>query len=170
MLNLRGRQEELQRDNLTQEEQNILFQSSYREIIGGKRTVIHGHGYMAKYPTRAELMDAQIEQARKTAAEQEKNINLEGEVQRLREQLANEAAETDRKVEEARHQIQEEEQIKRDEFRQQLREEMASWLAEQREASTQLVINMQRLNFHAGFPCCMGAKFSCVFCYADHPT
>ena len=116
MLNLRGRQEELQRDSLTQEEQNILFQSSYREIIGGKTTVIHGRGYMVKYPTRAELMDAQIEQARKTAAEQEKNINLEGEVQRLREQLANEAAEMDRKVEEARHQIQEEEQIKRDEF------------------------------------------------------
>jgi hypothetical protein len=38
---------------------------------------------MAKYPTRAELMDAQIEQVRATAVEQEKNKHLEIEIQRL---------------------------------------------------------------------------------------
>jgi hypothetical protein len=73
----------MERDNLTHEEENIIFQSSYREITGTKRTVVHGHGYMAKYPTRAKLMDAQIEQARATATEQEKNKHLEAEVQRL---------------------------------------------------------------------------------------
>jgi hypothetical protein len=62
----------MQRDNLTHEEKNIIFQSSYRQITGTKRTVVHCHGYMAKYPTRAELMDAQIEQARATVAEKEK--------------------------------------------------------------------------------------------------
>jgi regulator of replication initiation timing len=90
---------------------------SYREITGTKRTIVHGHGYMAKYPTRAELMDAQIEQARATAAEQEKNKHLEVEVQRLREQLVNEVVATDRKVEEVRRQIQEEEDIKREKLR-----------------------------------------------------
>jgi hypothetical protein len=110
---LRSRHAEMQRDNLTHEEENIISQSSYREITGTKRIVVHGHGYMAKYPTRAELMDAQIEQARATAVEQEKNEHLEAEVQRLREQLANEVASTDRKVEGVRRQIQEEEDTKR---------------------------------------------------------
>jgi hypothetical protein len=72
VVNLRSRRVEMQRDNLTHEEKNIIFQSSYRKITGTKRTVVHGQGYMAKYPTRAELMDAQIEQARATVAEKEK--------------------------------------------------------------------------------------------------
>jgi hypothetical protein len=72
VVNLRSRRVEMQRDNLTHEEKNIIFQSSYRQITGTKRTVVHGHGYMVKYPTRAELMDAQIEQARATVAEKEK--------------------------------------------------------------------------------------------------
>jgi hypothetical protein len=62
----------MQRDNLPHEEENIIFQSSYREITGTKRTIVHGHGYMAKYPTRTELMDAQNEQARAIVVEQEK--------------------------------------------------------------------------------------------------
>jgi hypothetical protein len=80
VVNLRSRRVEMQRDNLTHEEKNIIFQSSYRQITGTKRTVVHGHGYMAKYPTRAELMDAQIEQARATVAEKEKNKHFEAEV------------------------------------------------------------------------------------------
>jgi hypothetical protein len=68
VVNLHSSRVEMERDNLTHEEENIIFQSSYREITGTKRTVVHGHGYMAKYPTRAELMDAQIEQAHATAA------------------------------------------------------------------------------------------------------
>jgi hypothetical protein len=72
VVNLRSRRVEMQRDNLPHEEENIIFQSSYREITGTKRTIVHGHGYMAKYPTRAELMDAQNEQARAIVVEQEK--------------------------------------------------------------------------------------------------
>jgi hypothetical protein len=73
VVNLRSRHVEMERDYLTHEEENT----------GTKRIVVHGHGYMAKYPTRAKLMDAQIEQARATATEQEKNKHLEAEVQRL---------------------------------------------------------------------------------------
>ncbi|KAJ1253746.1 hypothetical protein BS78_K200100 [Paspalum vaginatum] len=134
---------ELKRDRLTNEEQNIILQSSYREIIGCKRTVIHGDGYVAKYPTRAELMDAQIEQARGTAAEQERNKYLEVEVQRLREELAGQTAETDRKVDEATWKIQEEESMKREELRKQLKKEMAAWFAKRGEATDLQVTNMQ---------------------------
>jgi hypothetical protein len=56
----------MQRGNLTHEEENIIFQSSYM-VTRTKRTIVHGHGYMTKYPTTAELMDAQIKQACATA-------------------------------------------------------------------------------------------------------
>ncbi|WVZ89691.1 hypothetical protein U9M48_036061, partial [Paspalum notatum var. saurae] len=107
-----------------------------REIIPCKRTAIHGHGYMAKYPTRAELMDAQIKQSRATAAEQERNKQLEGVVQRLREEHADQTAQTDRKVEEATQKIQKEEAIKREEMRKQIKEDMAAFFALQTQAST----------------------------------
>lgn len=135
VLNLNQKKVELERDSFTNEEQNILFQSSYREIIDCKRPAIRGHGYMAKYPTRAELMDAQIEQSRATAAEQEKNKHLEGEVQRLREELADQTAQTDRKVEDAAKKIQEEESIKREEMRKQMKEDMAAFFAQQTKAA-----------------------------------
>ncbi|WVZ89985.1 hypothetical protein U9M48_036327 [Paspalum notatum var. saurae] len=141
VLNLHSKKVELNRDNLTHEEQNILFQSSYREIIPCKRTTIHGHGYMTKYPTRAELMDAQIKQSRATAAEQERNKQLEGEVQRLREEHADQTAQTDRKVEEATQKIQKEEAIKREEMRKQIKEDMAAFFALQTQASTLQITN-----------------------------
>ena len=140
MLNLHSKIVELNRDNLTHEEQNILFQSNYREIIPCKRTAIHGHGYMAKYPTRAELMDAQIKQSRATAAEQERNKQLESEVQRLREKLAD-STQTDRKVEEATRKIQEEEEIKREEMRMQIKENIAAFFVQQTQASALQVTN-----------------------------
>jgi hypothetical protein len=62
VVNLRWRRVEMQRGNLTHEEENIIFM-----VTVTKRTIVHGHGYMAKYPTTAELMDAQIEQACATA-------------------------------------------------------------------------------------------------------
>ncbi|WVZ64050.1 hypothetical protein U9M48_013626 [Paspalum notatum var. saurae] len=129
--NLRAKELELEKDGLTNEEQNIVFQSSYNEIIQCKRPTIHGHGYMAKYPMRVELMEAQIKLARDTAAEKEKNKNLEGEVQRLREELADQTAQTDKKVEEATQKIQEEEKIKREEMRKQIKEDMAVFFAKQ---------------------------------------
>jgi predicted nucleic acid-binding Zn-ribbon protein len=121
---------------------------------------------MAKYPTRAELMDVQIEQACATTAEQEKNKHLEAEVQRLREQHENGTASTDRKVEEVRRQIQEED-IKREKLREQLKQDMAAMFAEQTEASTQTVISFQHNYFHSDFADCMESKFTCLHCYVD---
>ncbi|WVZ52400.1 hypothetical protein U9M48_003460 [Paspalum notatum var. saurae] len=89
---------------------------------------------MVKCPTRAELMDAQIEQSRATAAEQERNKQLESEVQRLREKLAD-STQTDRKVEEATWKIQEEEEIKREEMRKQIKENIAAFFVQQTQAS-----------------------------------
>jgi hypothetical protein len=166
VVNLCSRRVEMERDNLTHEEEKIIFQSSYRDITGTKRTILHGHGYMAKYPTRAELMDAQIEQARAITAEQEKNNHLEAEFQRLREQLANELPSTDRKVEEVRREIQEED-IKREKLREQLKQDMAAMFTEQTKASTQTVISFQHNYFHSNFADCMESKFTCVHCYVD---
>jgi hypothetical protein len=161
------RRVEMERDTLIHEEENIIFQSSYREITGNKRTVVLGQGYMAKYPTRAELMDAQIEQARATAVEQEKNKHLEAEVQRLQEQPANEVASTDRKVEEVRRQIQEQEDIKREKLGEQLKQDMTAMFVEQTEASTQTVLSFQHNYFHSDFADCGESKFTCLGCYVD---
>jgi len=152
--NLRAKEVELKRDRLTNEEQNIVFQSSYGEVIQSKRPNIHGHGYMAKYPTRVELMEAQIKLARATAAEKEKNKNLEGEVQRLREELADQTAQTDRKVEEATQKIQEEEEIKREEMRKQINADMAALFAQQTQGFALQVTNMQDGNFSVIMKCC----------------
>ena len=87
---------------------------------------------MAKYPTRAQLMNSQLEQPRITAVAKEANIELQCEVAKSKEQLTSEVAERDRILEETRRQIQEEEENKREEFRQQIREEMQSLFGQHR--------------------------------------
>ncbi|TVU50279.1 hypothetical protein EJB05_01645, partial [Eragrostis curvula] len=115
---------------LTPEEENIEFQAAYKETTGSKSSRPHGHGYMAKYPTRREMMNAKLqEQARDAAAAKEKNIELEGRVKQLQEQLENEATERDRLLEEHKRQIQEQAEKERNEFK----EEMLSLMAKQRE-------------------------------------
>jgi hypothetical protein len=60
--------------------------------MGCKSSKIHGHGYLAKYPTQRQLMEAQIEEhAHALAVAHQKNLQLENKVQQLEEQLANEA-------------------------------------------------------------------------------
>ncbi|TVU40649.1 hypothetical protein EJB05_14118, partial [Eragrostis curvula] len=115
---------------LTPEEENIEFQAAYKETTGSKSSRPHGHGYMAKYPTRREMMNAKLqEQARDAAATKQKNIELEGRVKQLQEQLENEATERDRLLEEHKRQIQEQAEKERNEFK----EEMLSLMAKQRE-------------------------------------
>jgi hypothetical protein len=88
---------------LSTEEENNIFQSTYINIIGSKSSKLHGHGYLAKYPMRRELMEAQIEEhARASAAAHQKNIQLESKVQHLEEQLVNEAIARDKILEENR--------------------------------------------------------------------
>ncbi|KAJ1275110.1 hypothetical protein BS78_05G111200 [Paspalum vaginatum] len=90
---------------------------------------MHGLGYLVKYPTRAQLMDTQIEQSRASATTQEKIKELEAELQKLKEEFARRVAERDRLAEENKRQIQEEEQIKREEVREQVMEDMLTMLA-----------------------------------------
>ena len=56
-----------------------------------------GHGYLAKYPTRSQLMNERIEeQARASAlaaAAQQKNSEMQAEVEKLKEKLIVQAAE-----------------------------------------------------------------------------
>jgi hypothetical protein len=82
------------------EEENNIFQSTYQNIIGCKSSKHHGHGYLAKYSTRRQLIEAQIkEHARASAAAHQKNIQLESKVPQLEEQLANEAIARDKILE-----------------------------------------------------------------------
>jgi hypothetical protein len=46
---------------LSPEEENNIFQSTYKNIIGCKSSKLHCHGYLSKYLTRRQLMEAQIE-------------------------------------------------------------------------------------------------------------
>ena len=97
----------------------------------------------AKYPTRRQLMNDKIEeQARVSAATHQRNIELEGKIEKLEGQLANDAAERDRILEEYRQQIREEEQKAREAFQEQMRAEKLSMLAQQKETS-QHVINVE---------------------------
>jgi hypothetical protein len=69
---------------LSIEEENNIFQSTYKTIIGCKLSKLHGHGYLAKYPTWRQLMEAQIkEHAHASAVAHQKNIQLESKVQQL---------------------------------------------------------------------------------------
>ena len=54
-------------------EENIIFQCTYKETIGCKTSTIHDHGYMSTRPTERESMKAQLEeQARATDAANQK--------------------------------------------------------------------------------------------------
>jgi predicted nuclease with TOPRIM domain len=120
---------------LSIQEQNDVFQSAYKETTGCKSSKLHGLGYLAKHQT----------QARASAALHEKNMRLEAEVQKFREQLADAAAENERKMEERTRQIQEEEEKKREALKEtlkaELRQQMEAMLAEHREEALQQVIN-----------------------------
>jgi hypothetical protein len=120
------------------EDENNIFQSTYKNIIGCKSSILHGHGYLAKYPTRRQLMEAKIkEDTCPSAAAHQINIQLENKVQQLEEHHANKAIARDKILEENRRQIQEDEQKAREVLREQLSEElkkeMLSIITHQRE-------------------------------------
>ncbi|PUZ46416.1 hypothetical protein GQ55_7G077100 [Panicum hallii var. hallii] len=97
---------------------------------------------MAKVPTRSQLMAAKLEeQARASAAAEQKNIEVQGEVEKLKEKVANLEAEREMIIEESKRQIQQEEEKKIEVFkealREELRQEMLSMLAEQKKEELQ---------------------------------
>jgi predicted nuclease with TOPRIM domain len=122
---------------ISPEEEDIIFQSTYKQSTGCKTSKIHGYGYMAKVPTRSQLMATKLEeQARASAAAEQKNIEVQGEVEKLKEKVANLEAEREMIIEESKRQIQQEEEKKREVFkealREELRQEMLSMLADQK--------------------------------------
>ena len=81
--------------------ENTIFQSSYKEITGCKTTTVHGRGNMSKCPTVMASMKAQLqEQARATKTANQKNIQLQDEVDKLNDKLADQKAESERILEE----------------------------------------------------------------------
>lgn len=100
---------EVDRPSLTTVEDNMIFQSCYKETTQIKSSKLHGHGYLATYRTRRELMKENLEvHARAQATAREKSIALEAEVDKLKEQIAQEAVEREREKEENRRRMQEE--------------------------------------------------------------
>lgn len=123
---------------ITSEEENIIFQSTYKETTRSKSSKVHGHGYLAKYPTRSQLLNDKLEeQARAAAATQHKNDVLEEQLEIVNEKLANEKAERERDKEESMRQMQE------------MRQEFQSMVAQQIQAALHQVKNNEYfLNLH----------------------
>jgi hypothetical protein len=102
-------------------EQNIIFQSTYKQSTGCKTSTTYGHGYMCTRPTEKESMQDQIErQASATLAANRKNKELEDEIVKLKEKLVNQEAESDRKLEEKMQRFKEEESLKLQAFKDEL--------------------------------------------------
>ena len=101
--------------------ENTIFQSSYKEITGCKTTTVHGRGNMSKCPTEMASMKAQLqEQARATKTANQKNIQLQDEVDKLNDKLADQKAESERILEEKMQLFREEESKKLQAFREEL--------------------------------------------------
>jgi hypothetical protein len=80
---------ELQNDRLLSiEEEKNIFQSTYNNITWCKSSKLHGHGYLVKYPTRRQLMEAEIqEHARASSAAHQKIFNLKAKFNNWRNKM-----------------------------------------------------------------------------------
>jgi septal ring factor EnvC (AmiA/AmiB activator) len=117
-------------------EQNHIFQTAYKETINCKSTKIHANGYMAKYPTRRQLLSEEY-QYRVC-----QDATLIDAFAKLQERL--ETQEAEREAEREEHRCQMEEMKKaREADREALRQEFMSMMqAIQGQASLQQVILM----------------------------
>jgi hypothetical protein len=134
------------RQTLTTVEENMIFQSSYKETTQTKSSKLHGHGYLAKYRTRKELMEENLEvHARAQAAAREKSTAFEVEVQKLNERIAHEAAEREREKEERereREREKEEREREKEENRMKMQEDLENAKIKIREEMKQEFLNM----------------------------
>jgi len=124
------------RQMLKTSEENMVFQSSYKETTQIKSSKVHGQGYMAKNRMRRELMKENIEVlARAEAAAKEKSLAFEVEIEKLKEQRAHEAAEREREKEENRRRMQEDLESAKIALKEELKQEFLSMLAQQKKAT-----------------------------------
>ncbi|XP_039822989.1 uncharacterized protein LOC120685247 [Panicum virgatum] len=120
---------------ISNSEENIIFQATYKESTGCKTSTVHGHGYMSTHPTERASMKAQLEeQARAIVAANQKNQELQEHIEKLNDKLENQEAESERKLEEKLQEFKEEESRKiqalRDEFMAALQENTKTTLAQ----------------------------------------
>ncbi|CAD6212626.1 unnamed protein product [Miscanthus lutarioriparius] len=124
------------RPALTTVEENMIFQSCYKETTQIKSSKLHGHGYLAMYRTRIELMKENLEvHAHAQAVAREKSIALEAKVDKLKEQIAQEAAERERDKEENRRRMQEELENAKINLREEMKQEFLNMLAHHKEGA-----------------------------------
>jgi hypothetical protein len=122
-------------------EENMIFQSSYRETTQVKASKLHGHGYMSKYRTRRELRRENLEvHARAEAAAIERSLKFEAQVENLKLHLAQEAEEREREKEENRRKMQEELKSAKIALREEMKQELRNMLAQQKAGATNQVI------------------------------
>ena len=93
------------------------------------------------YRTRRELMKENLEvHARAQAAAREKSIALEAEVDKLKEQIAQEAAEREREKEENRRRMQEDLENAKITLREEMKQEFLNMLAQHKEGAMIMVL------------------------------
>ncbi|KAG0525256.1 hypothetical protein BDA96_06G040500 [Sorghum bicolor] len=128
---------ELEASVISKEQERRILHETYKETTGCKSKKGPGHGYLAKYPTRSQLMNEQIEvQTRASAlaaAAQQKNSEMQAEVDSLKEQLTVQAAERVKdkeQIEQLQHQL----ESTTSKIREELRQELFSLIKQQNQA------------------------------------
>jgi hypothetical protein len=105
-----------------------MFQKAYNEVTKCKSTKLHGNGYLAKNPTRRQLLNAEHEeQIRREELQHQEHVELMDSFGQLQEKMS--AWEEERETERREHARQLEESEKRRQIDlQQLRQEFLSML------------------------------------------
>jgi hypothetical protein len=128
------------RQALSATEENMIFQSCYKETTQIKSSKLHGHGYLAKYRTRRELMKENLEvHPRVEAAAGERSIAFEAEIETLKQKMAQEAIEREREREEDRRKMQDDLENHKMKLREEMKQELRNMLLQQK-GTTNMVI------------------------------
>jgi hypothetical protein len=105
-----------------------MFQKAYNEVTKCKSTKLHGNGYLAKNPTRRQLLNAEHEeQIHREELQHQEHVELMDAFGQLQEKMS--SWEEERETERREHARQLEESEKRRQVNlQQLRQEFLSML------------------------------------------
>lgn len=105
-----------------------MFQKAYKEVTKCKSTKLHGNGYLAKNPTRRQLLNAEREeQIRREELQHEEHVELMDAFGQLQEKMSGWEEEREAERREHARQLEESEKRRQEEL-QQLRQEFLSML------------------------------------------
>jgi len=128
---------------ISKEQERHILHETYKETTGCRSRKGPRHGYLAKYPTRSQLMNERIEeQARASAlaaAAQQKNSEMQAEVEKLKEKLTVQAAEREsdkEKIQQLQHQL----ESTSSKIREELRQEFFSLIKQHNQAPPLVII------------------------------